>query len=167
MILGFLMFFVGGIFIINALALMGKVDMKEAGGWNLAIGILMFIMAIYGIVTNVMGAITMWWAAQILLFGFTYLMLGVNTFLNRDNRGLGWYCLWVAVVTPYAAYQTFAAGDYRLGMIWLVWGFAWFLFWLLMGLQKAKVLKLASWVSLFAGIITAWIPGLLLMNNLW
>ena len=35
--------------------------------------------------------------AQFLLFAFTYLWVGINRFLDVDGRGLGGYCLFVAM----------------------------------------------------------------------
>lgn len=167
MLLGFLMFFVGAVFIINGLSLLGRVDSKEAGGWNLAIAALMFSVVIYAVVKDAYGPATFWFAAQVLLFGFTYLFLGINSLAGYDSRGLGWYCLWVSLVTPYCAYQTFQAGDPRLGLIWLTWGALWFVFWIVLGLGKISILRPVAWAALLAGIFTAWIPGFLMLTSQW
>lgn len=164
---GLLFFFVGAIFILNGLSLIGKIGNKEIGAWNIAISVFMFLMVIYIVLTKLVGPTTHWFAAQVLLFAFTYLFLGINNLAGFDSRGLGWYCLWVSLITPYVAFENFMAGDVRVGLIWVVWGIMWFLFWVILGLGKTRILKPIAYIMPPVGIITAWIPGFLMMINKW
>lgn len=167
MVLGFCMFWIGCVFVINTAMAFGKVDPKETGPWNLVIGSLIVFVVALGLIKDMFEPVTFWWAVQVLLFGMTYVMLGINTITNKDSRGLGWYCLFVAVTVPWPAWQTFAAGDWRLGMIWVLWGLLWLLFWPMMALGKASWGKWVRWYQLFVLIFTLWLPGLLMLTGNW
>ncbi|MBF0527796.1 MAG: AmiS/UreI family transporter [Deltaproteobacteria bacterium] len=163
----FLLFFVGWIFCLNGLTALNLVGTKEAGVWNLVISAMMFIWVIYFLGANLIGKGTIWFAAQVLLFAFTYLFLGLNYLLGTDARGLGWYCLWVSLVTPVVSYQNFMAGDPRFGAIWAIWGVLWFLFWVILGLGKTSVMNKVKYLMVPTGVLTAWIPGLLMFIGKW
>jgi len=163
----FLLFYVGWIFILNGLHALNLLSTKEAALWNFVISTMMFVWVIYLLGGNLMGKGTTWFAAQVLLFAFTYLFLGINYILGMDGRGLGWYCLWVSLVTPVVSYQNFMAGDWRFGCIWAIWGILWFLFWVILGLGKTSVMNKVKYIMVPVGIITAWIPGLLMMIGKW
>lgn len=167
MVFGFVMFWVACIFVINTAAAFGRVDSKETGPWNIVVGSLVIFVVAVGVVKDLFNPVTFWWAAQVLLFGMTYLMLGINTVRGTDGRGLGWYCLFVALSVPFPAYQTFAVGDYRVGVIWVLWGILWFMFFIMLGLQKTRIAKFVNWFQIFITIFTLWLPGVLMMMELW
>ncbi len=163
----FLLFYVGWIFILNGFHALNLLGTKEAGVWNLVIAGLMFIWVINLFGANLLDGGTAWFGAQVLLFAFTYLFLGLNYLLGTDARGLGWYCLWVSLVTPVVAYQNFMAGDWRFGLIWSIWGILWFLFWVILGLGKVSVMNRLKFFMVPVGVFTAWIPGILMFAGLW
>ena len=167
MVLGFCMFWIACVFVINTAAAFGKVDAKELGPWNLFIGSLILFVVLFGISTNVFGDVTFWWAAQVLLFAVTYIMLGINYLRGTDGRGVGWYCLFVAISVIVPAYQTFASGDMRLGAIWVAWGLLWLLFWPMMSLGKGSWGLWVRWYQLFCLIFTLFIPGLMMLTGTW
>jgi putative amide transporter protein len=164
---GFLLFYVGWIFILNGLHALGRLGNKEAGIFNLIISTMMFIWVARLIATDLLGTGTIWFSAQVLLFAFTYLGLAVTYLVGTDGRGLGWYCLWVSLVTPYIAFSNFQAGDWRFGAIWVIWGILWFLFWAILGLGKGSIMDKLKYFMVPVGIFTAWIPGLLMMIGKW
>ena len=164
---GIVLFFVGWVFILNGLHALGRVGNKEAGWFNLVISLLMFLWIIRALVTNYLEDGTIWFVAGVTMFALTYLGLAGSYLLELDGRGLGWYCLWVAVVAPYIGYQNFVAGDVRFGIIWLVWAVAWFCFWLILGLGKSKVMSKLKYFMIPVGVLTAWVPGFMLMNDMW
>ena len=97
----------------------------------------------------------------ILLFAFTYLWVALNTYFGANGRAFGWYCLFVAITAIPAAYYTFkdANGDDAsiwLGIDWLAWSVLWFLFFLLLALQR-PVARVTGMVAIIEGIATAWI----------
>ncbi|MEG0976613.1 MAG: AmiS/UreI family transporter [Comamonas sp.] len=76
--------------------------------------------------------------------------------------GLGWYCLFVAIsALAFAA----MAGDIHVIAMWLIWASLWALFFLALGLGK-QLRFLASYTVL-VGIVTCWVPGLLLLMGKW
>lgn len=108
-------------------------------------------------------------AGFILLFAFTYLWVAANNFLNAGGRAFGWYCLFVAITAIPAGIWTFAtaqgnAASIYLGVCWFAWAVLWFLFFLLLALDR-PVGRLAGAVAIFEGIGTAWVFGILLLEN--
>jgi hypothetical protein len=105
----------------------------------------------------------------ILLFAFTYLWVALNTFLGVDGRAFGWYCLFVAITAVAACIYTFkdAAGDDAniwLGIDWALWSVLWFMFFLLLALQR-PIARVTGIVAIVEGIGTAWIFGFLLLQG--
>lgn len=105
-------------------------------------------------------------AATGLLFGFTYLFVAVNSIFNLDNRLYGWYSLFVAINTIPAAWIDFYInGDWKMAIIWILWGILWLTGFIENVLKKE--LKFVPYLAIFEGIFTAWIPGFLILTNLW
>ena len=105
----------------------------------------------------------------ILLFAFTYLWVALNTFLGVDGRAFGWYCLFVAVTAVAAGIYTFkdAGGDDAniwLGIDWFAWSILWFMFFLLLALQR-PIARITGLVAIVEGIATAWVFGFLLLQG--
>ena len=105
-------------------------------------------------------------AATGLLFGFTYLYVAANSIFNLDGRLYGWYSLFVAINTIPAAWIEFTVnGDWRMAVIWILWGILWLTGFIENVLKKE--LKFVPYLAVFEGIVTAWIPGFLILTNLW
>ncbi len=105
-------------------------------------------------------------AAQVLLFAFTYLWVGINQFLDVDNRGLGWYCLFVAITAVPIAFTTLMGeGPIWLGLNWSSWAVLWFVYWLLLALGITQLTRFSAVLTILIGIVTAWIPGYLLLTG--
>jgi hypothetical protein len=105
----------------------------------------------------------------ILLFAFTYLWVALNAFLNAGGRAFGWYCLFVAITAVPAGILTLndANGNdasVYLGINWFAWAILWFLFFLLLALDR-PIARLAGSVAFIEGIGTAWVFGFLLLEN--
>lgn len=110
--------------------------------------------------------------AFVLLFAFTYLWVAFNQFLNAGGRAFGWYCLFVAVTAVPAGVFIFTGSGRGglplnttwtwLGVNWFAWAFLWFLFFLVLSLDRA----LSRWavplgiftgaVAIAEGIGTSW-----------
>jgi putative amide transporter protein len=105
----------------------------------------------------------------ILLFAFTYLWVAFNGYLNAGGRGFGWYCLFVAVTAVAAGIYTFrdAAGNTAsiwLGIDWMAWAVLWFLFFLLLALDR-PIARFVGAVAILEGIATSWVFGFLLLEG--
>lgn len=163
--LGVALLYVGAVLFVNGVSLLGKIDAKAAAVMNIFTGGLTLILNI--VVLAKATDITVFYAgATGLLFSFTYLYVAATNIFGLDGRGLGWYCLFVAITAVPSSYLSFIANDFRFGIIWLVWAFLWFLFFLLTALQK-PILKFTAWVTILVGIVTCWIPGYLILIDKW
>jgi hypothetical protein len=163
------MYLVAIAFVINIANTYGKVADKDAGFWNLGMGLLILFIVLVGLVQSWYDDGTFWWASGILLFGLTYLYLGISKLANLDGRGLGWFCLFVVFYLPAPTWQVFQSGDVILGVIYIVWAILWLLFWIALGLQKGgtavgKAILTLQWIVL---IFTLFLPSILFMNGWW
>jgi hypothetical protein len=163
---GIAMFYVGAVLVVNGAWLLGKADIRGAGIFNFLVGILITIMAInnHFEATELVHHLG---TANALLFGFTYLALAANTLFNLDGRALGWFCLFVAAVTVPNFLFNFAIGDVRFGIIWFLWGFLWFIFYLSLAMGIARLTRPAAWLSIIIGLLTAGIPGYMMLWGVW
>jgi hypothetical protein len=108
-------------------------------------------------------------AGYVLLFAFTYLWVAANNFLNAGGRAFGWYCLFVALTAIPAGIFTFdnANGNdasIYLGVDWFAWAVLWFMFFLLLALDR-PIARLTGTVAVLEGIGTAWVFGILLLED--
>jgi hypothetical protein len=55
-------------------------------------------------------------------------------------------------------------GSIWLGLDWLAWAVLWFLFWVLLTLQR-PIGRLTGWVAILEGIATAWVFGFLILEG--
>jgi putative amide transporter protein len=108
-------------------------------------------------------------AGYILLFAFTYIWVAFNQFLNVNGHAFGWYCLFVAVTAVAAGIYTFSNADGNdasiyLGVCWFAWAVLWFLFFLLLALER-PIARITGWVAILEGIGTAWVFAILLLEE--
>lgn len=98
------------------------------------------------------------------LFSLTYFWVGVNAFTGSDGRALGWYSLVVACIAVPAAITNLSLAerifDYWQVLSWLSWAVLWFMFFLLLVLNK-PIARLTGMVSAVQGVLTALLPALL------
>ena len=168
--LGVVLLYVGIVLINNGVARLTDVDAKSASVMNLFAGGLSLIINIVAIVhgdfENIDSLGDFYSAATGLLFGFTYLYVAANSIFDLDNRLYGWYSLFVAINTIPAAYIAFVGdGDWRMALIWILWGILWLTGFIENVLKKK--LNFVPYLAVFEGIFTAWIPGFLILTNLW
>ena len=79
--------------------------------------------------------------------------------IGADARAFGWYCLFVAINTIPFGYYTFVAQMPILGFNWIWWGLAWFMFWVILGIGKAKYFKVMLAVTWIATLVL-WVSAL-------
>jgi putative amide transporter protein len=108
-------------------------------------------------------------AGYILLFAFTYIWVAFNQFLNVNGHAFGWYCLFVAVTAVAAGIYTFSNADGNdasiyLGVCWFAWAVLWFMFFLLLALER-PIARITGWVAILEGIGTAWVFAILLLEE--
>jgi len=161
--------FIGFILIVNAFWLQGKVETKDVGVFNVIVGVIGFIAALFfGIVQNDIPS-----SASGLLFAITYLWIGINALRGaEDQRALGYYCVLVAITTIPFAYKAFVGGDLGWGFEWVTFGILWYLFYLVLTKGNTKVMPITIFLTFFVGIevaITGWmyIYGYWPFGNMW
>jgi hypothetical protein len=164
---GVVLLYVGAVLSLNGLWILGYIQDKEIAVINIFSGTIAFLAAIFSIFQNTPQTIE--FGAYVLLFAFTYLWVAINRFSGADGRGLGWYCLFVAITAIPVALTILSGAEGKvwsiwLGLNWLAWAVLWFLYFLLLALQK-PIGKLTGWITLLQGIVTAWIPGYLLLTG--
>ncbi|BCJ88210.1 AmiS/UreI family transporter [Effusibacillus dendaii] len=159
--------YVGAVLWVNGMMLLGRVSGKGAAPLNLFTGSITLIINIYIMLKAPSGdPLSYFTAATGLLFSFTYLYVAINNAFDLEGRGFGWYCFFVAVTALPTAVLTFQSGDFRFGVIWLLWAFLWFLFFLLLALEK-PIAKFTAYVTLVEAVITCWVPGYMLLTGNW
>jgi len=82
--------------------------------------------------------------------------------------GAGWYCAWAAGVALVIALVSFVRDeDVKFGVLWLLWSLLFTMFFLVLGLGLARFTVVTGWITLVEAVITATIPGLLLVLGSW
>ncbi|MEG0026995.1 MAG: AmiS/UreI family transporter [Raoultibacter sp.] len=170
MTLGLALLYVGCVLFMNGVGILTKIEGKAFSVMNFFTGgLLVVINAIniaYAVFTG-QDAAAFFAIATNMLFGFTYLFVGITNLFKLDGRPLGWYCLFVAVNTIPCAYLSFAGGDPIFGGIWLVWGVLWLVYWIA-GVPKPDLSsKFVGWLTTIIGVATCWLPGFMMIANWW
>ena len=156
--------YVGGVLFVNAMMLLGKAEPRSGGIFNLFVGVLQVVVPFY-IIATASDPDVILNASGIFLFGFTYLYVGITNLWGFDTSGLGWYCLWVAIIAiVYSLLNFFYFGDPIFGVIWLAWSFLWTLFFILLALKR-EISRFTGWVTMIVAWTTCVIPAYLLMTG--
>lgn len=159
--------YVGAVLFVNGLWLLGQVEDREVAIVNIFTGAVGVVAAVVALVRGDPGSIE--FAGLVLLFAFTYLWVAYNRFANVDGRGLGWYCLFVAITAVPVGILTLAEADTAflvwLGLSWFAWAVLWFLYFLLLALRR-PITRLTGAVTILEAVATAWVPGFLVLTGL-
>ncbi len=165
MLLPLSLLFVGAVLCLNGIWMSGRIADREIIIINLIVAAITASVAVFSAVTAV-DVIGVKSAALTLLFSTTYMWFAFNRMTGTDGRGLGWFSLFVAItVVPEAVVEILTAQSLLalwLGLSWAVWAVLWFMFFVLLTLQK-PIANQTVMVTLFAGIFTAWLPALFML----
>ena len=167
--LGVCLLFVGIVLINNGVCSLWKIDPKTAAVMNILTGSLSVFINFVAIAQGNYYA-----AGAGLLFGFTYLFVAINGIFGLDPRPFAVFQSFVAVnavifgiiegVTGSAALGI--GPDWRWAVIWwlwaILWGSAFFT-----DILKKDLGRFVPWLQIVEGVITAWVPGLLLLTGQW
>ena len=166
--LGVCLLFVGIVLINNGFCTLCKIDPKSAaimdifaGGISLVINIISLIQGNY------------YAAGTGLLFCFTYLWVAINNIFGLDGRPFALFSVFVAINAVVFGIVEGITGcgalgivpDIRWAAIWWLWAILWgsSLFTLL----KKDTGKFVPVLQIFEGFVTAWIPAVLMLLNMW
>jgi hypothetical protein len=159
--------FVGAVLFVNGLLLLGKVDAKGAGVFNLFVGALQTVVPFYLIATAA-NTSDILLDSGIFLFGFTYLYVGICNLAGHPPVGIGWYSAWVAVMAAaFGITNIVKFHDATIGLLWLQWSVLWALFWVVLGLGVTRITAVTGWLTLILSFTTCTIPGYLLLLGDW
>ena len=169
MLLGLALFYVGAVLCLNGLWLLGQIGDDEIAVIDIFVGAITLLIALYLAFAPGADLASIRGAALTLLFTFTYFWVAINRYNGADGRGLGWFCLFVAVtavpVTIQMVQTAQSTWDWWFALSWGAWGILWFMFWLLLVLKK-PIARLTGAVTVLQGILTGWLPGYLLLYGL-
>lgn len=167
--LGVCLLYVGIVLINNGVGSLKKCDPK-------AIAVMNYITGGLSIIINILNLIQgdYYSAATGLLFGFTYLFVAINSTFGLNDTLFSYFSTFVAVnALIFGTFSGFTgipslgiSPDWRWGVIWYLWAILWGTS-LVEGICKKSLGKFTPCLQIFEGIVTAWIPGVLLLTGLW
>ena len=160
--LGIGLFFVGITLIINGWGSLLHIDYRSLALINLFTGSLSFII---NLIYMLQGAY--YEADTGFLFAFTYLLVGIIYLFDLDLRIYGIFALFVAINTlPFAWVSWQWEQDPLFALIWLTWGVLWFCGFL-DTIVKVNFGRKIHYFAIACGIFTTWVPGLLMLVDLY
>lgn len=146
--LGLGLWYVGFVLIINGLWLLGKISPKAVIPMNIFVAAVQ-IGYVYRVIFTGAETAEYLGAALTLLFAFTYLYVAATNIWNLDVKGLGWYCLPVAIIAVPAGFLSLATP--LLALLWFMWATLWFSFFLLLA-QGKDIGRPVAWWTLINGV---------------
>ena len=167
--LGVCLLFVGIVLINNGMCALYKVDGKSAAVMNILTGTLSLFINFVNLVQGNYYA-----AGTGLLFCFTYLFVAVNNIFGLSSIPFAWFSTFVAVNAVICGTLEGFAGipalgiqpDIRWAGIWYLWAILWGTSFV-EDIMGKKLGKFVPALQVFEGVVTAWIPGLLMMTGNW
>ena len=167
--LGVCLLFVGIVLINNGICNLCNVDGKAAAVMNIFTGGLSVFINFVNLVQGNYYA-----AGTGLLFGFTYLFVAANNIFKLNSKPFAWFSTFVAInAIVFGTLEGFVGSqalgiepDIRWAGIWYLWAILWGTSFVEDILGK-KLGRITPCLQVVEGIITAWIPGLLMMIGLW
>ncbi|QIE45033.1 transporter [Pseudohalocynthiibacter aestuariivivens] len=165
MMVGLSLLYVGAVLFLNGLWQCGRIASREIIVINLVVAGISFLVALHSaVLADSLEGVRL--AAMTLLFAITYLWVAYNQIYDCDERGLGWFSLFVAItvipmaVTGLATAQV--AMDVWLALSWAAWSVLWFLTFL-RHVAGWPIKRMAGIVTSWIGVTTGWAPGLALL----
>ena len=157
----------GAALFLNSLVILGKAEMKSAGVFNLFVGALQIIIPFYLIMISDQSNWTVYSYAATFLFGLTYLYVGVTFIKGMDSSGLGWFCIWVAIIALFYMVVSFVQfNDVVNALTWFMWALLWYLFFVL-NTQKKNINQYLGRIAFVQSWVTLTLPSLFYFMGVW
>ncbi|MCD8013167.1 MAG: acid-activated urea channel [Lachnospiraceae bacterium] len=168
--LGVCLLFVGIVLINNGICSLSNVDKKAAAVMNIFTGTLSLFINFTNLVQGNYYA-----AGTGLLFCFTYLFVAIMDIFDVDGTPFAWFSTFVAVNAIVFGIIEGVTGsaslgidpDWRWAAIWWLWAILWGSSFFTDILGMKKLAKYVPALQILEGVITAWIPGVMLMLGVW
>lgn len=167
--LGVCLLFVGIVLINNGICNFYKVDARSAAVMNIFTGGLSLFINFVNLVQGNYYA-----AGTGLLFCFTYLFVAVNNIFGLSSIPFAWFSTFVAInAAIFGTLEGFTGisalgieADIRWAFIWYLWAILWGTAFVEDILGK-KLGRFVPALQVFEGVVTAWIPGILMLIGKW
>lgn len=167
--LGVCLLFVGIVLINNGMCTLYKVDDKSAAIMNILTGGLSLFINFVNLTQGNYYA-----AGTGLLFCFTYLFVAFMKLLHLNPIPFAWFSTFVAInAVVFGTIEGFTGcealgieADWRWAVIWYLWAILWGTSFV-EDIMGKKLGKFVPYLQVFEGIVTAWIPGVLMMIGAW
>lgn len=167
--LGVCLLFVGIVLINNGVCTLWKINPKSAAVMNVFVGGLSVIINVLSLTRGNYYA-----AGTGLLFGFTYLFVAINNIFELDTRPFAVFSVFVAINAVIFGIVEGITGstvlgitpDWRWAVIWWLWAILWGSA-LFSDILKKKIGAQVAVLQIFEGVITAWVPGVLMLLDMW
>ncbi|BAD55602.1 AmiS/UreI family transporter [Nocardia farcinica] len=158
--------YVGAVLLVNGLMLLEVVPARSAAILNLFVGALQCVLPTALLIQAAGDPAAVLAASGLYLFGFTYLYVGIGTFLDSPPQGLGWFSGFVAVAAlVYAAVAFTRTDDPVSGVIWLAWAVLWSLFFLVLALGREQLTRVTGWALILLSQPTCSLPAFLMLTG--
>jgi len=163
---GLCLLYVGVVLFVNGIWLMDKIHRREIVFIDTFVGLISFLVAVYLAFSAKADPFTIKLGALTFLFSGTYLWVAFNQHYQNDGRGLGWYSLFVAITASVVTMDNFIHAstpcDMWLAVSWGFWTVLWTMYFINLVTHKIsqKILGISTIVT---GIVSAWIPGYLIL----
>ena len=167
--LGVCLLFVGIVLISNGACALMKADKKSAAVINFFVGGLSVIINVISLVQGNYYA-----AGTGLLFGFTYLFVGINSVFGFEGRPFAVFSSFVAVNAVIFGIVEGITGssalgispDWRWAVIWWLWAVLWGSAFVT-DIMKKDLGRTVPCLQIFEGVFTAWIPAVMMLLCVW
>jgi acid-activated urea channel len=167
--LGVSLLFVGIVLINNGMCGLYKVDGKSMAVMNILTGGLSIFVNFVNLALGNFYA-----AGTGLLFGFTYLFVAFTKLMKLSAIPFAWFSTFVAINAIIFGTMEGFVGNETLGIVpdirWAAIWYLWAILWATAFVEEIMKKKLGNFVpilQIFEGIVTAWIPGVMLMTGTW
>lgn len=157
----------GATLFLNSLVLLNKANAKSAALLNLFVGTLQVIIPFYLLMNLGEGRWELFNVACIFFFGITYLYVGFTNLKGFNATGLGWFSLWVSIMSVMYAFVCFILmKDIVNGLLWVMWAYLWYLFFAGIVLGK-KIERYTGIVAMIQSWTTITLPAFLMILGVW
>ncbi|NOR01151.1 transporter [Mycolicibacterium fortuitum] len=158
--------YVGAVLFVNGLMLLDVVPARSAAVLNLFVGALQCVLPTVMLVMAAGDPAAVLAASGLYLFGFTYLYVGIVNLTGLEPQGIGWFSLFVACgAVVYSALSFTVVNDPVFGVIWLAWAVLWLLFFLVLGLRRARLTRFTGWSVVLLSQPTCTLPAFLMLGG--
>ncbi len=167
--LGVCLLFVGIVLINNGICTLSNIDKKSAAVMNIFTGGLSLFINFVNLIQGNYYA-----AGTGLLFCFTYLFVAIMNIFDLNPLPFAWFSTFVAVNAIvfgfvegiFGSQALGISADWRWAVIWWLWAILWGSS-LVTDIFGKKLGKFVPCLQVFEGVVTAWVPGVLMLLSVW